>query len=232
MLVAVIVSCLVIPTSAADLFNNKEIYMKIDGIDGDSKDSAHINWIELLDFSHGSVRAVQNGDSVTSGRGVFEPITIRHIVDKSTPKFQEACMKGSTVSTGQIDYCRTIASVQSVVYSIKLEGIKFVSAHVDVVEMDDEGFQVVETVQLLVNKMTWGTMSVAMDSGCVGGAEATYGPSEQTTVFDDWATLTAVILGIVSFCLAIALAVVLIKNKKPAKAVDADDTGLGDERNV
>lgn len=153
---------------------NKDIFFKIDGIEGEANDSKHSKWIELLGFNHGSAQSVQSGLPDVSGRGVFEPFVIVHTVDKATPKFQEACMKGMRIGNGELHVCRPIAGAQTVVYKVKLEGIKIVSAIVNVEDLPDDNFQVVEEVKMLVNKLTWTATTIALDNSNGGNTEACY----------------------------------------------------------
>ena len=56
-------------------FNNKDIYLKIDGIEGESKDSKHDKWTDVLDFTHAAIQSIQTGSPDAAGRGVFEPVS-------------------------------------------------------------------------------------------------------------------------------------------------------------
>lgn len=153
---------------------NKDIFFKLDGIEGEANDSKHSKWIELLSFTHGSEQSVQTGLPDVSGRGVFDPFVIKHTVDKATPKFQEACMKGMRIGNGELHVCRPIAGAQTVVYKVKLEGIKIVSAVVNVEDLPDDNFQVIEEVKMLVNKLTWTATTIGLDNANGGNTEACY----------------------------------------------------------
>ena len=150
------------------------IYMKIDGIEGESKDTKHEKWIDVLYFSHASLQSIQTGSPDAAGRGVFEPVCFKHVVDKATPKIQEACMKGSHIKCAELHFCRTIAGRQEVVYKVKFEGFKFVKAEVVTEKLEDGSTRLVETVHFLVNKQTWTETAVGLDNVLGGNTEACF----------------------------------------------------------
>lgn len=51
-----------------------DMFMKIDGVDGESTDDAHKKWIELLSYSHG-VSQPTSGASGTGGVPGVVPIS-------------------------------------------------------------------------------------------------------------------------------------------------------------
>ena len=153
---------------------NKDIYLRIDGIEGESKNASHDKWIDIIYFKHGAANSGQTGN------GEFEPVVFKHLVDKATPKLQEACMKGNNITTAQVDFCRAIAGKQSVVYSVKLEDIKVIKAEVEVVELEDGNYQLVETVELLVNKQTWTAIMIGLDNTQSGSVEAGFDQTKKS----------------------------------------------------
>ena len=167
-------ACLVGCAAQASAFNNKDIFLKIDGIEGESKDSKHEKWTDILDFSHAAIQSIQTGSPDAAGRGVFEPVSFKHVVDKGTPKLQEACMKGSHIKVAELHFCRAINAKQEVVYKVKFEGIKIVKAEVTVEALPEGGFQLVETVHFLANKQTWTETAVGLDNVLGGNTEACF----------------------------------------------------------
>ncbi|MCQ2913848.1 MAG: type VI secretion system tube protein Hcp [Alphaproteobacteria bacterium] len=156
------------------LASTKDIFLKIDQIDGESKDSIHSKWIDILDFSHGAEQSIMTGSPDAAGRGIFKPFTFKHLVDSATPKLQEACMKGSHIKDAKIDFCRAIGGKQVVTYSTKLEGIKIVKAIVKLEDLGEGNFQLVETVDMLVNKEIWTQTSIGLDNVIGGNIEASF----------------------------------------------------------
>ncbi|MDO4811394.1 MAG: type VI secretion system tube protein Hcp [Eubacteriales bacterium] len=222
MLITITVSAVTINASAMN--TSKDIFFKLDGIEGEANDSKHAKWINVLSFEHGATQSVQTGLPDVSGRGTFEPVVIRHTVDKSTPKFQEACMKGMRIGAGELHVCRPVAGAQTVVYKVKLEGIKIVSAKVMVEDLPDDNYQVVEEVKMLVNKLTWTATTIGLDNSNGGNTEACYDQVKKATMLDNGASLTTVILGSVTFVLAVGLVIVLVRSSKKKQSVVTTDS--------
>ena len=154
--------------------SSKDIFLKIDGIEGESKDAKHEKWTDILSFKHASIQSIQTGSPDAAGRGVFEPVTFKHFVDKGTPKLQEACMKGSHIKVAELHFCRVLNGKQEVVYKVKFEGIKIVKAEVEVEDLGDGNFRLVETVCFLANKQTWTETAVGLDNVLGGNTEACF----------------------------------------------------------
>ncbi|MGN0903185.1 MAG: Hcp family type VI secretion system effector, partial [Succinivibrio sp.] len=131
-----------------------DFFVKIDGIDGESNDSSHKKWIEVLDFTHGSVQPIAAGRSTdVSGRGHFEPFTFVHLVDKATPKIQQFCMSGQKIAKVDLVVCRAVAGAQVPVYEVTLENVKIASAKVKTIEADKtENFR--DRVELPVEEVS------------------------------------------------------------------------------
>lgn len=157
-----------------------DIYLNINGIDGESKDNKHDRWIDVITFSHGSEQSVQTGSPDATGRGIFDPFTFKHKVDKATPKIQEQCMKGGKIKSAELHVTKSIAGQKEVVYKVKLEDCKIVSALVES-ETDANGkVQLVETVKILANKITWTVTSVGLDNTLGGNTEAVFDQTKKT----------------------------------------------------
>jgi len=84
-----------------------DAFLKIDGIPGESTDSKHKDWIEILSFSHGLSQPSGGKDEThklpqiegQEGKGSFG---IRKALDKASPKLFEACASGRRL-TAQVE---------------------------------------------------------------------------------------------------------------------------------
>lgn len=87
-----------------------DCFLKIEGIDGESTDSKHQKWIEILSFSNGMsqpVSAVQSSTGgATSARVNMQDFSVVKSLDISSPKLAEACCTGKHFGQITIELCR------------------------------------------------------------------------------------------------------------------------------
>jgi len=151
-----------------------DFFLKLDGIDGQSADKGHSNWIEVFSLDHGAMQNVtmQRGADV-AGRGQFIPFKFTHAVDKATPKLQQFCMNGQKIAKAEFASCRAIAGVQVPVYEIKMENVKVAKAEVKTIEREGVS-ELVEEVELVVGKLTWKVTPIKPDNTKDGAIEAAF----------------------------------------------------------
>jgi type VI secretion system secreted protein Hcp len=78
-----------------------DMFLKIDGIDGESVASKHEKWIEVLSFSWGvsdTKAASQLGKAPRSGRVQISDFSIVKYMDKATPKLFAKVCEGSHIA--------------------------------------------------------------------------------------------------------------------------------------
>jgi type VI secretion system secreted protein Hcp len=82
------------------------IYLQLEGIDGESKDSAHDKWIECQSVQWGVGRgwsgAASGTGSHTSGKPSFSEITFTKHLDFSSPKLMEFVASGAVIKTATL----------------------------------------------------------------------------------------------------------------------------------
>ena len=87
-----------------------DAFIKIDGIPGESTDSKHKDWIEILSFEQGikqppsATRSSAGGAS--SGRATFEDFSVNKLVDKASPLLYQACASGKHIKEVTVEMCR------------------------------------------------------------------------------------------------------------------------------
>jgi len=109
--------------------NQRDYFLKIDGIEGESQDSKHPNEIRIEDFSMHVVNRGRRGDYGV-GKPVHDDARFFAYVDQSYPKVKQACAKGEPVpkavltcrkaGKNQMDYLRITFS-DVLITSCKLE---------------------------------------------------------------------------------------------------------------
>jgi type VI secretion system secreted protein Hcp len=87
-----------------------DVFLKINGIPGESTDDSHKDWIEVLSFSHrlsqpASSTASSSGGA-TAERVNHSTFDIAHLYDRASPKLAEACCTGQHIKEVIIELCR------------------------------------------------------------------------------------------------------------------------------
>jgi type VI secretion system secreted protein Hcp len=85
-------------------------YLQIDGLKGESTDSGHKDWIEILSYSHSitmpeSTAATSAGGG-TVGRSEHGDFVITKYIDLSSPKLYEMCSSGKHIKKVTIELMR------------------------------------------------------------------------------------------------------------------------------
>ena len=96
---------------AADLF------LKLDGIDGESQKDGHVNEIEIFSFSNGASNPSSVGMGTGSGAAKVElsSISFQKQTDKASPKLFLKCCDGTHIATGKLT-CREAGGTSPVEY--------------------------------------------------------------------------------------------------------------------
>jgi type VI secretion system secreted protein Hcp len=87
-----------------------DVFLKIDGIAGESMDDKHKDWIEVLSFSHGMKQPASATRSSAGGAGAercdHEDFVILKALDKASPKIMEQCCNGKHIKEVVVEMCR------------------------------------------------------------------------------------------------------------------------------
>jgi type VI secretion system secreted protein Hcp len=124
-----------VPTQPAD-----PIYIKFDGIDGESQDREHRDWIDALSFSQGQYLSPSSSVPGGAARGkvVFEEFTIKKMVDKASPKLAEALCKGTVFPNVDIHVARPLSEgTQVTYYTYELKNVIVTSYQISGSTQDD-----------------------------------------------------------------------------------------------
>ncbi len=87
-----------------------DCFLKIDNIEGESSDSGHQGWIEVLRYGIGLKQNISSTASSAGGasaeRADFFEFTIRKYLDKASPKLALACGAGTHIDKIVVELCR------------------------------------------------------------------------------------------------------------------------------
>jgi type VI secretion system secreted protein Hcp len=79
-----------------------DMFLKLDGIKGESKDDKHKDEIHIESFSWGVAQTgtMSTGGGGGAGKVSVHDITVSKVLDKSTPELMLACCNGKHIPTG------------------------------------------------------------------------------------------------------------------------------------
>ncbi|WP_273852508.1 Hcp family type VI secretion system effector [Serratia bockelmannii] len=101
-----------------------DMFLKVEGINGESKNANHKQWIDVFSFNWG---ARQPGNMAVGGGGGagkvnFRDLTVQALIDKATPALLKYCSAGKHLAKVQLSLCK--AGGQEVEYThITLEDV-------------------------------------------------------------------------------------------------------------
>jgi type VI secretion system secreted protein Hcp len=88
-----------------------DIYMQIDGLKGESTDSEHKDWIEVLSFNHSITQpasaSANSAGGATTGRCQHQDYSITKFVDLASPKLYELACSGKHIKSVNIEMLRS-----------------------------------------------------------------------------------------------------------------------------
>ncbi len=148
-----------------------DTYLQIEGVDGESLDDKHKNWIELLGFSHQMDQPTSasrgSAGGAATGRVVHGDFIISKYIDKASPKIYEAISKGTHFKKMKIECCRAGGS-QVKYLEINLEEVLIASVSLSKHSGSAEDLPT-ESVSLNYGKIEWIYTQQKRNDGSGGG---------------------------------------------------------------
>ena len=87
-----------------------DAFIKFDGIEGESTDSRHAGWIEIINFDldvgQRVSRTASSAGGATTERADFSEFGFTKLLDKATPKLTLACAAGTHIDKIVVEICR------------------------------------------------------------------------------------------------------------------------------
>jgi type VI secretion system secreted protein Hcp len=152
------------------------IYLKIDGIDGESTDDKHRGWIEVFSFSWGLSQTGEaaHGTGGGAGKVSFSDLNVVKKLDSTSPRLMLACASGKHFPAAQLVI--TSDSRKAAALSLKLgavAGLKMNDVLVTSFQNGGSSGEVpTESLSLNFSTVDFATVSVDPETG------QTNGPSE------------------------------------------------------
>ena len=111
-----------ITTSKTDSTSNR-MFIQITGIDGESIDKNHKDWIEVLSFSFGMSNLGGRATAYRSGQTILDDLVLVKKLDKSSPKIMEKCAKGEVIPSLVLDVCTDTKEDSVLFYRYELKNV-------------------------------------------------------------------------------------------------------------
>ena len=115
-----------------------DMFMKIEGANGESKDSNHKDWIDIVSFSWGANQPgnMASGGGGGTGKASFNDLHVVARIDTAAPAVMKHCASGKHLGKVEVSVCK--AGGEQVEYSkITLEEVLATSVQVSA-GVDDE----------------------------------------------------------------------------------------------
>lgn len=149
-----------------------DAYLKIEGINGESEDERHRNWIEVNNVLYAvhqpRAEALSTAGGHTTGRADLYPITFRKLADLSSPVLLQTCAAGKTLSKAFFEFMRADGDGKPIPYfKIELENLIIASITPD----SGEGGIIVEQLQLAYAKIKWAYSKQSIRGGTQGNTQ-------------------------------------------------------------
>ena len=111
-----------------------DMFMRIEGVSGESKDSNHKSWTDIQSFSWGAEQpgSMSSGGGGGAGKVNFDDLTVVAAIDKAAPTVLKNCSVGQHLGKIEISVCK--AGGNQVEYSrttledVLITAVKFVGA--------------------------------------------------------------------------------------------------------
>ncbi|MFN3985500.1 MAG: Hcp family type VI secretion system effector [Rhodocyclaceae bacterium] len=88
--------------------SHQDFFVKIQGIQGESKDAKHRGWIDVLSWAYGVSQSASTevGGGGGVGRAHFSALTFIHEVDRSSPNLMQYCAAGKHIDIVELVCCK------------------------------------------------------------------------------------------------------------------------------
>ncbi len=82
----------------------QDIFLKINGIDGESMDAAHKDEIQLLNWSWRIIQdsTMHAGSGGGSGKATVEDLEFEHYIDRASPNLMKFCLTGKHIPEAKL----------------------------------------------------------------------------------------------------------------------------------
>jgi len=115
-----------------------DMFMKVDGVTGESKDSNHTGWTDITSFSWGASQPgnMSVGGGGGAGKVSFEDLSVTALIDKSVTAILKNCASGKHLSKVELSICKA-GGTQVEYVKITLEDVLITTVHYTGADTED-----------------------------------------------------------------------------------------------
>lgn len=149
-----------------------DVYLQIDGIKGESQDSAHQGWIEISSAHWGVVQprsaTASTGGGHTAERCEHHTLSLSKLADLASPILMQTCSMGKTIPRAKLEFMRADGQGAPVkYYEVELENV--IVANME--QLVSEGSILHDSIGLRFSKVKWKYTQQKIGGG-IGGNTA------------------------------------------------------------
>jgi type VI secretion system secreted protein Hcp len=146
-----------------------DVYLQIDGIKGESADSAHQGWIELTSANWGVTQPRSATMSTAGGHSAercdHRTLSITKLADLSSPILMQTCSMGKTIPKAKLEFMRADGDGARVkYYEVELENVMIASVD----QAAHEGTILHDSIGLRFSKVKWKYTQQKVSGGAGG----------------------------------------------------------------
>lgn len=150
-----------------------DAFIKIDGVDGESTDSKHGAWIELLGYEHTAEQpssgSTSSSGAYATGRVELSRFKITKAIDLTTPVLYNKCTLNENIPTVTMELCRATGDKETY-YVVTLTNVKVASLSCKGVAKGAKASPLpTEVVELAYSKIAWVYTQTDHATGAQGG---------------------------------------------------------------
>lgn len=114
------------------------MFMKVDGVTGESADAQHKGWTDIQSFTWGASQpgAMASGSGGNAGKASFNDLVVAAYMDKGAPAIIKNCANGKHLSSVEISACKT-GGTQVEFMRVTLQEVLVTSAQVAGIDPGD-----------------------------------------------------------------------------------------------
>jgi type VI secretion system secreted protein Hcp len=85
-----------------------DMFMRVEGANGESKDSNHKDWTDIKSFSWGATQpgSMSSGGGGGVGKASFNDLQVEALIDKAAPAILKTCISGKHLNKVEISICK------------------------------------------------------------------------------------------------------------------------------